>query len=239
MYDRFLQRSQAKLAVAEILGLLDRRIRRGLRELSDGELWETSLAFNKRCRELALLDSPYKSAPSMGALHRIWKEHPFKKYLDDEQARRSDWMERTDPERYWGMHYYYKFEREEAWDFIEWIWKKHRGCEDHTVKQHVEMWRKERKKILPTLPVVRATLPTNRYGRPPDHQARGGRPVHSPAEAPKEAQAPVNGKAGTGPGKNFEGEAVQTKGRTSEVVVGGLVYEMWEASAQGEPSPVR
>lgn len=228
MHDRFLQRGHAKLAVAELLGFLDRWIRRRLRESSDGELWIIQRDFNKRCRELATLDSPHKT-PSMGALYRAWNDHPFGRYLSEEQQRRSTEMERTDPERYWGMHYYYRFDKDEAWDFIDWSWKKKCGCknieEQHTLKQQVELWRRDRKKFLPTLP--KASLPSNQYGRPPNHQERGGRPVNigaAPRPEAKAHEAPLPEKAGTGPGQIKEDQVPQTKEGPSEVVIGGLVY---------------
>lgn len=226
MHDRFLQRGRAKLAVAEFLGFLDRWIRRRLRDLSDGDLWVVSREFHKECRRLATLDSPCKT-PSMGALYRAWNEHPFKKYLDEEQLRRAYEMERTDPERYWGMHYYYKFDKEEAQDFIDWCWGKNRcfrktpGC--HSLKEHIMMWRVERRKTLTTLP--KASLPSNSYGRPPNHQERGGRPTAVPAPTQsEETKAPVSEQAGTGPGQIKEDQVSQAKERPSEVVIGGLVY---------------
>jgi hypothetical protein len=192
MLDSFLQRSRAKLAVAELLGFLDRWIRRRLREITDGELWMISRDFHQRCRDL-VTDGDPKKTPSMGALYRMWAEHPFKKYLDEEQTRRVDEMERSDPERYWGMHYHYNFSKEEADDFIDWCYSKGRcfhknpGC--HTLKEHIEMWKKTRRKILPVMPPLpKSSLPSNVYGQRPSGQVVSlGK---APAEAEKETNRP-------------------------------------------------
>lgn len=195
MDDRFLQRSKAKLAVAELLGILGRWIRRSLREISDVELRNLGVQFQKRVRELALVERPDWGVPSMGARMRIWGEHPFKKYLDAEQALRSDEMERNDPETYWGMHYYYNFSREEAEDFVSWCWSKGRcfhktpGC--HSLKEHLGMWLKQRKKPLPVLsPSLKANLPSNAYGqRPSEVKAHG----ETPTEAEESKDSPQIG----------------------------------------------
>src|SRR5688572_16525591 len=123
MHDVFLQRSKAKLAIAKLLGFLDRRIRRELREATYVELWEVRRTYHKRIKELSSLDSSYKN-PSMGTRIRCHWEHPFRRYLEEEDLRRDLEREEKDPLVHWGPTYG-KLRDDEYVEFFTWKHKEH------------------------------------------------------------------------------------------------------------------
>ena len=150
----FLQRNRAKLATAQVLGALDRMIRKRLKEASDGELWVMSLSLSKRCKELAALDSP-QTNPSMGARYRAWRDHPFRKYLDEQEQRRYP------PER--GP--LCDLSIPELKDYIRWFQSKPPDAVDRlSIEDRLAMWKRERGRILPVLPRP-GSLPSNAHGR--------------------------------------------------------------------------
>lgn len=150
MRDWFLQRSRAKLAIALVLGALDRMVRRKLRTATQGELWALNLDLNKRCRELATVDSPYKN-PSMGARMREWRNHPLKRYLDQEEDHRFKERMVADPD-------YYKTPLDDLSDkdldsYIAWFRSKSPDEVDRlAIEERFHMWRGERRRSLPVLP---------------------------------------------------------------------------------------
>jgi hypothetical protein len=188
MTDVFLQRSRAKLAIAKLLGFLDRRIRRELQEATFVELWEVRRTYHKRIKELASHDSPYKN-PSMGSRIRAAREHIFRKYLDEEDLRRDSEQEKEDPLAYWGPTHG-KLRDDECVEFFTWRHKEHFWDTDYD--KLIRMWRREMGRILPVMPRS-GTLPTNtNVRRTPNNRERGGRtgdptPTHKTG-APK---APV------------------------------------------------
>ena len=167
MGDWFLERAKAKLAVAELLGVLDRWIRKGLREASDGDLWVVNRGIRKRCRELATLDSPGK-LPSMGARYRVHKEYPLVKYVDREEGRRFD--ERM-------KNYRFPLDDlsvEELDSYI--VWRRNKNPDDVdrlSTEELLAIWKREGRRALPVLPRP-GSLPSNAHVRRPPNHREGG-----------------------------------------------------------------
>lgn len=179
----FLQRNRAKLAVAQVLGALDRMIKKRLEEASDGELWAQQLALSRRCRELAALDSPQKN-PSMGARYRAWRDHPFKKYLDEEEQRRYP------PQR--GP--LCDLSIPELDDYIRWFRTKSPDVVDKmTIEEKLAMWKREKGRILPVMPRS-GSLPSNVHGKRLSRET--GRPI-LPLPKKEEGEA-AQGEEGPG-----------------------------------------
>lgn len=198
MADRFLYRGKAKLAIAEVLGSLDRWIRRSLRGANAGELWAAERSMWKKCRRLAALDSPHKN-PSMGARYRTWVDHPLKKYLDQENFLREKELEMDDPRAYWGP--IYDLSNQELDEYIIWIKSKSPDVVDRiSTEDRIAMWRRERKRTLPILP-VRASLPSNGHGGRHSNNREGSGRLHeaSNATAQEKIQTPHREAAGTIP----------------------------------------
>lgn len=190
MGDWFLERSKAKLAIAQLAGFLDRWIRRRLREASDGELWVVNRSLWKRCRELATLDSPCKT-PSMGALFRSWQSHPLRKYIDEEEMWRYDQRVKADPKFFWVPTD--DLTNEELDGYIR--WKRDLppdALKGMSLEDQMAAWRREGRRVLPILPRP-GSLPSNaNVRRPPNHRERGERPGDPPkADEAKEKASSV------------------------------------------------
>lgn len=188
MHDAFLQRARAKLAIAKLLGFLDRRIRRKLQEVTEGELWEIRRKFYRRVKELASLDSPGK-LPSMGAIIRTWRDHPFKRYLDERESALYAERVRADPKSFWVPSD--DMSDEELDSYIAWTRNKPPdSLRFLTVEEKVAMWRREIHRTLPIIPKS-GSLPTNSdVGRRPNNRKGGGPSgVAAKAETNKASQA--------------------------------------------------
>jgi hypothetical protein len=186
MNDRFLYRSQARLGLAQLLGTIDRWIRRNLREMSLAEYLMTRRTLSKRCNELARQDSVHKN-PSMGARMLVWDSHPMRRYVDAEDSLRLDDWEKRDPQGLVSL--FRDWPPSDVVDFYKWKHENHFWSED--IEKLIRQWRKGNQRILPVLP-TRVGLPSNVHGRPPNHRERG-RPAGDSAKAPdpQEAEAPI------------------------------------------------
>jgi hypothetical protein len=193
MHNAFLQRSKAKLAIAKLLGFLDRRIRRELQEATFVELWEVRRTYHKRIKELASLDSTYKN-PSMGSRTRADREHPFRKYLDEEDWRRDSEQEGEDPLAYWGPTHD-KLRDDECVEFFTWKHKEHFWDTDYD--KCIRAWRREMGRILPVMPKS-GSLPTNTNVRRTSNNRERGRHTGDPTSTDKAraAKAPVGESEG-------------------------------------------
>jgi hypothetical protein len=193
MQDWFLQRGKAKLNLAKLLGVIDRWIRRKLQDTPEAELWEVRRSFHRRVKELASLDSPYKN-PSMGARYRAHQEHPFRRYLDQEDLRRDSKQEMEDPSSYWGPTCGKLYDHE-AVEFFAWKHKERFWDEDYD--KAIKAWRREVGRTLPVLPKS-GSLPSNKnVKRPPNIRkgsGRGGDPASARPEAAETSHCEATGQ---------------------------------------------
>lgn len=191
MSDWFLERSKAKLAIANLAGFLDRWIRGRLREASEGELWVVNRSIWKRCRELATLDSPGKIA-SMGALYRTYKSYPLVKYVEAEESLRFSERMAADPEHF--RTPLDDLSNEEIDSYI--AWKRNKNPDDVDKLDATEqfaLWRREGRRALPVMPRP-GSLPSNaNVRRPPNNQEGRGRSGHSSQTAEAKEKAPSDG----------------------------------------------
>lgn len=81
-------RYQALLKVAQLIGLLERRIKLGLKEASDDELLSNERMLWYRAKEIATQGEA--KTVSLGRLANILANHPFNKLLTAERLRRLD-----------------------------------------------------------------------------------------------------------------------------------------------------
>lgn len=181
------------MAIAKLLRFLDQRIRRELRELSDGELWAVGLEMNTRVRELASLDSPGRM-PSMGARIRAWREYPFKKYLDEEGLRRYDERVAADPDFY--LTPFDRMTNAELDRYI--IWRRDQPPDTFdrlSVDDKYALWKRLGLKSLPVLPRS-GSLPSNsNVRRRPDNRERSGPVGPAPKARPGKTPKAANGEA--------------------------------------------
>ena len=191
MNDMFLHKAQARLELAQLLGVIDRRIRRSLREMSEGKLWELGRQVNRRIKELASLDSPGKVS-SMGAVMRVWREYPLKKLLDEEGLRRYDERVAANPSFYLTPFNY--MSNEELDNYIRWRRLQPIDSFDRlSVEEKYARWRKIGHRVLSAGPVQLPKYSDVRR-RPPNNRERGGPagPATKAADS-KEATSPIPG----------------------------------------------
>ncbi len=146
--------------------------------MSEVELWEVNRSVLRRCKQLASQDSPDK-IPSMGALYRIWMEHPLRKYILAEESRRFN--ERAELRPILFRTLFDDLSNVELDSYVRWFREKPPDQVDKlSMNERVAMWRRETRIVLPVV-----ALPPLRGGPPPlPRQANARRPDNQERERP-------------------------------------------------------
>lgn len=182
MINWFLQRSRAKLAIAQVLGALDRGIRKRLYE-SEQERLKADRELYHRVKQLALEERPGQS-PSLGVMQRIWSDHPMRRYLMEVRIRLDKEREALEPPR--GI-----LTREELIDFLSW---RREDCRlkvwESSHEDFIKQWKRERGRSLPILPKPGSLPRQSSVGRIFNNPTRARHPleVHQKMDS-KETEA--------------------------------------------------
>lgn len=142
---------------------------------------------------MASLDSPGRM-PSMGARMRTWREHPFKKYLDEEALRRYDERAAADPSFYLTPFDYMTDEELDA--YVRWGIDQSPDTFDRlSVEEKYALWKRIGRRALPIMPRS-GSLPSNSSVRRTPNNREGRRLTGPFAKAgPLKAQKAADGEA--------------------------------------------